>query len=581
MLQKLLEYANDAEGEQLPPLYEMTPVAHIVLINHDGSPVSPKPIPRMDETTARGRRGLDMKAPVVQRAAGVKPLLLADNGEYTFGRARDPQKQERATRAHQAYVELLSRCAEATREPSAAAVQRFYQLGGVEQLELADDWDHGLKVTFEVRMEDGTRQRPIDLPAVQGFWLEENLPKQDEAEQCLVCGQRKPVLDRLQGKIKGIRGGQSAGTSIISANEEAYESYGLKASKTAPTCRDCGEGFTRGLNKLLEHERTRLYMGDTTFVFWTENGEFDLGSFMRNPDPQEVGALLSSVETGRAPTEIDPANFYAAALSASGGRAVVRDWMDTTVGNAEVNIARWFQMQGITDPRIEDPEGRHPRPLSLFQLAGSTAQKLKDGRPDWQKLTPSTPHALFRTALQGTPLPMDTAFQAVRRNRAEQSVSRPRAALIKLVLLSQETQTMEEDYMVALDTEHPSPAYHCGRLLAVIERTQKTARPRIKATIVDRFYGAASSTPAMVFGNLLRGTQPHLSILNRDNQGAYRGLQRELEEVCGQIGDFPATLTLKEQALFSLGYYHQRADNTARMLSRRNTNNDREEEQQE
>ena len=574
MLQKLLEYANDAKGEHLPPLYEMTPVAHIVLINHDGSPVSPKPIPRMDETTARGRRGLDMKAPAVQRAASVKPLLLADNGEYTFGRARDPKKQERATRAHQAYVELLSRCAEATREPSVAAVQRFYELGGVEQLELADDWDHGLKVTFEVRMEDGTRQRPIDLPAVQGFWLEENLPKQDEAEQCLVCGQRKPVLDRLQGKIKGIRGGQSAGTSIISANEEAYESYGLKASKTAPTCRDCGEGFTRGLNKLLEDEQTRLYVGDTTFVFWTKNQDFDLGSFMKNPDPQKVGALLSSVKRGGAPAEIDPANFYAAALSASGGRAVVRDWMDTTVGNTEVNIARWFQMQRIADPRDEDPEGRHPRSLSLFQLAASTVRTARD-------LTTTTPRALFGTATQGRPLPMETAFQAVRRNRAEQGVSRPRAALIKLVLLSQETQTMEEDYMVALDTEHPSPAYHCGRLLAVIERTQKAARPRIKATIVDRFYGAASSTPAMVFGNLLRGAQPHLSTLNRDNQGAYRGLQRELEEVCGQIGDFPATLTLKEQALFSLGYYHQRADNTARMLSRRNTNNDREEEQQE
>ncbi len=575
MLQKLLEYANDTEEKPLPPLYEMTPVAHIVLINHNGSPISPKPIPRIDDSTARGRRGIEMAAPEINRSGtNPKPLLLAEKGEYAFGVAQEPKKQKRVSRVHQAFLDLLERCGEATQEPSVTSVQRFYERGGVEQLELEDDWNHSLKVTFEVITEEGIRQRPIDLPSVQKFWLEENLPKQDDTEQCLVCGQRKPALDRLQGKVKGIRGGQSSGTSIISANEDAFESYGLRASRTAPNCRDCGEGFTRGLNKLLENEHTRLYVGDTTFVFWTKNSDFDLLSYMQSPDPQEVGALLRSVTRTRTPSEADPTNFYAAALSGSGGRAVVRDWIDTTVGRTQANIARWFRMQKITDPRNEDPEGRHPRPLSLFQLATSTVRTASD-------LTATTPKALFGTAIQGTPLPMDTAFQAVRRNRAEQGVSRPRAALIKLVLLSRETQAMEEDYMVALDTEHPSPAYHCGRLLAVIERIQRTARPRIKATIVDRFYGAASSTPATVFGNLLRGAQPHLSTLKRDNPGAQVRLQQELEEVCGQIGNLPATLTLKEQALFSLGYYHQRADNAARALSRRNTNNDHEEEQQE
>ena len=175
---------------------------------------------------------------------------------------------------------------------------------------------------------------------------------------------------------------------------------------------------------------------------------------------------------------------------------------------------------------------------------------------------------------------METTFQAVRRNRAEQGVSRPRAALVKLALLSQETQTTEEDYMVALETEHPSPAYHCGRLLAVIERAQRAARPGIKATVVDRFYGAASSTPATVFGNLLRGVQPHLATLKRDNRGAHERLQRELEEVCGQIGELPATLTLKNQALFSLGYYHQRAHNRAEALTRRNADNGEKENQE-
>ena len=110
--------------------------------------------------------------------------------------------------------------------------------------------------------------------------------------------------------------------------------------------------------------------------------------------------------------------------------------------------------------------------------------------------------------------------------------------------------------MVALEAEHASPAYHCGRLLAVIEAVQRAALPGVNATIIDRYYGAASSTPAVVFGALLRGA-------------AYVNLQRRLEDVMSRIGDWPTTLALRDQALFSLGYYHQRAHDRAEAISRR------------
>lgn len=113
--------------------------------------------------------------------------------------------------------------------------------------------------------------------------------------------------------------------------------------------------------------------------------------------------------------------------------------------------------------------------------------------------------------------------------------------------------------MVSLDRDSPSPGYHCGRLLAVLEEIQKLALPGINATIVDRFFGTASSAPASVFGRLIRGAQPHLAKLERDNRGAAIALQRRLEEILGQLPAFPQTLNLQDQGLFALGYYHQRA----------------------
>ena len=117
--------------------------------------------------------------------------------------------------------------------------------------------------------------------------------------------------------------------------------------------------------------------------------------------------------------------------------------------------------------------------------------------------------------------------------------------------------------MAQLDPTNATPAYLCGRLLAVLEDIQRAAIPGAKATIVDRFFGTASSAPASVFGRLMRGAQPHLSKLERDNPNAYRALQRRMEEVTTGLDSFPRTLTLEEQGLFSLGYYHQRAHDRA------------------
>jgi CRISPR-associated protein Csd1 len=102
-------------------------------------------------------------------------------------------------------------------------------------------------------------------------------------------------------------------------------------------------------------------------------------------------------------------------------------------------------------------------------------------------------------------------------------------------------------------------AYHCGRLFAELEDIQHQALPGINATIGDKFFGSASASPASVFGILLAGAQNHLSNLRKTREGAYHGAQKRLEEILSEIGDFPTTLPLKEQALFSLGYYHHRA----------------------
>ena len=109
-----------------------------------------------------------------------------------------------------------------------------------------------------------------------------------------------------------------------------------------------------------------------------------------------------------------------------------------------------------------------------------------------------------------------------------------------------------------LDTDNPSPGYRLGRLFATLERIQQEASPNIKATIRDRYYGAASSTPVAVFTTLLRLKNHHLAKLG--NRGQVVHLERLIGEIMSGLGDFPGHLPMPEQGRFAVGYYHQRQD---------------------
>ncbi|MGI8914391.1 MAG: type I-C CRISPR-associated protein Cas8c/Csd1 [Chloroflexota bacterium] len=560
LLQRLVEYAG-REGvvDDRPTLYNKAPIRYIIELTPDGRPASRRPVDTADATSPATRRGEPRLVPQVTRAQGIKPLLLADNAEYTLQLAREASRPERVAACHRAYLELLQRCAEVTGEPAVQAVQRFLAQDPAGQLEFDTNYDRGASVVFRVG-----DVFPVDLPSVRQFWADENDPARKSAPhmQCIVCGNVRPVLERLQGKIKGVPGGQTSGTSIISANSGAFESYGLQASLVAPTCASCGEKFTRALNALLSDRSHRLTLGNAAFIFWTrQEVSFDFLTYMTTPDSEQVRAMLASLRSGKESLDVDATAFYATVLSGSGARVVVRDWIDTTVGEAQRHLQDWFGAQEIVTPY-----GERPRPLGLFQLAGAT---VRDPSKD---LTPEVPRSMVRTALTGVPLPQDLLFQAVRRNRAEGGVTHGRAMLTKMVLVYSGRVARGRD-MVGLDETNIDPAYRCGRLLAVLEEIQRRAVQGVKATVVDRYFGTASSAPASVFGRLMRGAQPHLSKLERDRHGTYVGLQAQLEDVLSGLTTFPRTLTLTEQGLFSLGYYHQRAHNRAQAheaIARRN-----------
>jgi CRISPR-associated protein Csd1 len=189
---------------------------------------------------------------------------------------------------------------------------------------------------------------------------------------------------------------------------------------------------------------------------------------------------------------------------------------------------------------------------------------------EMEKLSPLIFDALFHTALHARPLPLSLLSLLMLRIRSDGRLftAPQRAALLRVLLNSY--QATEIPMTPALDTQQHHPAYLCGRLFAVLEDLQRAALgKKINATIADRFMGTASSAPASVFGRLLRGAQPHLQFLRKNNEAAHYAIQKRIEDILQDLPSFPSVLDLKSQGLFALGYYHQRHATRAEIRTRK------------
>ena len=111
---------------------------------------------------------------------------------------------------------------------------------------------------------------------------------------------------------------------------------------------------------------------------------------------------------------------------------------------------------------------------------------------------------------------------------------------------------------MSLDPANMNIGYRLGRLFATLEKIQAESHPGINSTIRDKFYGAASSTPVTVFGNLMRLKNHHIAKL--EHQGRRVFFEKLLGEIMDGINDYPPHLDMQDQGRFAIGYYHQTQD---------------------
>ncbi len=382
---------------------------------------------------------------------------------------------------------------------------------------------------------------------------------------CLVSGEMvEPVA--TQPKIAGLSdvGGLAMGDVFASFKQEAFCSYGLVQAANAPLSEESAFAFRAALNHLIKEHSRRL--AGAKVVHWFKDRvdeEEDFFSFLINGDGEEEAdaqrrarELLGALHAGRRPDLLGN-RYFALTLSGASGRVMVRDWMEGPFEELARNVHRWF-----TDFSIirRDGAGLTRAPKMLSVLAALVR--------DLDDLPPPLEAQLWRVAVRCEPIPRQAMARTLARFKIDVLTDQPfnhaRVGLLKAFHV-RKGDPMEPH----LNEDHPNPAYHCGRLMAMLAALQYRALGDVGAGVVQRYYASASTTPALVLGRLVRTAQFHLDKLDR---GLARWHEGRIADTFGRIQDgIPATLSLEEQSLFALGYYQQIAFDRTRTRTDANT----------
>lgn len=548
----------------------------------------------------------------VEHSSNIAPSFLCNNASYLLG-ADEKGKPERAVHCFEACAALHHKLLDGVASPAAAAILAFFDTWQPSEAKthpaLADNWKDitgNANLLFLYEAADGTRTLATEDPAIRAAWQAHYNSADPDAPivPCLVTGKSAP-LARTHPTING-----GTNAKLVSFNEDAFCSYGYDQGENAHVSKYAAFAYAAALNALRADRNHCRIIGDTTVVCWAENASpaaASLGMFAMFGIPEETGLqegdltqALKLLAAGKPcdwldETLNDAQHFYILGYSFNKSRIYVRFFMRDTLGVFAKRLHKHAKDLEIVRPAFDKREN-----LSIWALAQETvrstkrAQTTDQGKPTSEKNSSQekderkdrTPAPisqlsgdLLRAVLTGEPYPVALLNGVTQRIRAEQNVTRGRAAILKAYYLRNPSplSAHKEVLIVELNKNSKYPPYVLGRLFFVLEALQKasheagdreakapeapqqearkTDKRKINSTIRERYFNSACGTPAMVFPTLINLAQKHLNKLPRDQEVYY---QQQLTDLLGRIHEtFPLRLSLPDQGAFQLGYYHQ------------------------
>ena len=565
ILQALYEYyqrkAYDSESNIAPEGFEWKEIPFVIVIGNDGNFVALEDTREGDGKKKRAKKYLLPKSVGRPGSNGwMTSFLLWDHYGFVLGHARSETEKDQVM-AKKQFTSFIKKIIDLPQEvkddEGVSKVIRFYDQGEYEKVTNSEKWEECAKIVgcnLSFRL-DGENVLIPCRNCVRTYVASQCGENADGvAGLCLISGE-KAAIARIHS---GTPINKDSKKFVSFQKSSGYDSYGKEQGYNAPISKSAEFAYTTALNMMLAKDsKNKVQVGDTTTVFWSKTKdvfEEAFPAFFAFPpkddpdaDVRAVKALYDGVFTGHVGDDA-ATKFYVLGLAPNAARISVRFWHNGTIRDFAEKIKQHFDdLKIIRSPK---DTGRY----ALFWILSAMALENKvDNVP------PNLSGHIVQAVLTGSLYPATMLQQTIRRVRATRDVTRMQAGILKAYLnrYYRIHSTKEKEITVALDTANNNPGYRLGRLFAVLEKIQEEANPGLNATIRDRFYGAASSSPVTVFPQLLKLKNHHLAKL--ENVGRKINFERMLTEIFDGIGsEMPSHLAMEDQSRFAIGYYHQR-----------------------
>ncbi len=573
ILQALYEYYQrkvaDEESNIAPLGFEWKEIPFIIVIDKDGNFINLEDTREDDGIKKRAQRFLVLKSKGRSGSNSWQSAnILWDHFGYVLAQPKEDTEKavNDAKKQNETFIKEAKSISDLfPNNESFKAILKFYERSeSLDEVKTNTNFNDCLKIagcniSFRITPETKIVAENEDLKKL----ISDILNKDDENVSngvCLITGE-KTLIAKLH-TATSIPGGKSGAKLVGFQKNSGYDSYYKEQGLNAPVSIEAEDAYTTALNTLLgKDSQNKMRLNDMTILFWAEKGnnmEHYFNAFFASPpkdDPdrniREIKSFMESVYTGKFNLEGNT-RFYILGLAPNAARISIRFCKVGKVSDLASNITSHFDDLKMVRSKNDEREY-----FSLFNLLTQVAAQYK-----MDNIPPNLVSSVMVSIINGTLYPATLQQQCIRRIRAEQEVGYIRAAILKAYINRKNRLNKninEKEITMALDKENKNQGYLCGRLFAILEKIQEDAQPGINTTIKDRFYGAASSTPVVVFSRLLSMSNHHLGKLNPGKKIYYEKLIQEIISGISSNG-LPTNLSLDDQSRFAIGYYHQRQD---------------------
>jgi len=601
MLHHLCEL-SEQENLVDDPAFEWQPVAWTIFLNtngelmgnafvsnhyalplREGSRAKPKEavkrirVPRQFNPETGGRR-----------TSGDFAYFLVDKSDYSLGfvpgsAAGQPQNDAKLCNRQALFLEKIVACHAATGSDALAAVIKF--LTAVKERGLPIELPHKCLPNelfcFRVGMAESLVHEEL---AIEEYWRNLCRPEQSGVTplNCVITG--VPIeRSGLFPTVKRIPGGAMAGAGLVSFNADSFESYGWKKNENAPVdataaikaatalTRLVTPGFVNAIGEQLP-SRSFLIAKDTVFAYWSTAPDHGnalrplIDSSFESTDAASIGEVCKAVYRGQKPPAVNTAMFRGIMLTGAQGRIILRQTIDATLETVFRNIQEHSERVDCVRLAPDLKKGKTP-PVHGIQgiLDASTGP--------YEKAPPPIAVAFVRAAFLNLPYPTTLLLRCLARERAEfhdnswTAACRrdSRVAFYKAYLCK--GNSFDSSPLANMDPNNRELPYLYGRLLACYAEMQRLAHyPRtVNAGVAEKYFTAFGVNPAVILKNLEDRYRHNHKKARRNQAAAWvipqaTHVDQNVQRIFAAkpAGRPDAPFTPEEQALFVIGFQHQR-----------------------